>query len=265
MRQLLALLILAVPLASAQTQARVEILVNGSPRPEFFARGTTYIEALKGQEYEIRLTNPYPVRAAVALAVDGLNTIDAKHTDARSARKWVLEPYQSITLRGWQTSSDQARRFFFTSEQKSYGQWLGQTENLGVISAAFFRERVPYPYQGALQMKEAAPPPPPARGQAGPGAGAASQSRVEVEPNSFDKKAQARDLAATGIGNVESHPVTRVNLDLEDRPAEVVSIRYEYRAALVALGVIPPPHPPVDALNRRENARGFSDYCPSPR
>ena len=146
MRRLLPilLLILATPLFAAQHGgARMEVLVDGATRAEYFARGITYVEAIKGRDYEIRLTNPYGVRVAVALSVDGLNTIDAKHTDARSARKWVLDPYQTIVLRGWQTSSREARRFFFTTEENSYGQWLGKTENLGVISAAFFRERVP--------------------------------------------------------------------------------------------------------------------------
>src|SRR6476659_11303958 len=58
----------------------VEILVNGRPLSEYYARGRTYVEALPGAEYEIRVTNPGPDRVAVALSVDGLNTIDARHT-----------------------------------------------------------------------------------------------------------------------------------------------------------------------------------------
>jgi len=40
-----------------------------------------------GSEYGIRLRNPYAVRVAVALSVDGLNTIDARVTTAADARK----------------------------------------------------------------------------------------------------------------------------------------------------------------------------------
>src|SRR5258705_13404738 len=101
MRKLLPLLalVLASPLfdsnlfASQRNDFRMEVLVDGAPRPEYFARGITYIEALKGREYEILLSNPYGVRVAVALSVAGLKSIDARHTDARAARKWVLEPY----------------------------------------------------------------------------------------------------------------------------------------------------------------------------
>ena len=41
---------------------------------------------------------------AVALAVDGLNSIDAKKTTSREAAKWILDPYASIVIEGWQTS-----------------------------------------------------------------------------------------------------------------------------------------------------------------
>ena len=131
------------PVTSASTddQANVEILVGGAPQRRYAHGGRWYVEALKGREYAIRLHNPYDVRVAVALSVDGLNTIDARQTTAADARKWVLDPYQTVTISGWQTSQTEARRFEFTTEARSYGQALGATANLGVISAAFFRER----------------------------------------------------------------------------------------------------------------------------
>src|SRR6185436_6547090 len=119
----------------------VEILVNGRPLSEYFARGKSYVEALPGAEYEIRVTNPSPDRVAVALSVDGLNTIDARQTSAWNASKWVIEPYETITINGWQMSSERARRFYFTNERDSYAAKLGRKANLGVISAVFFREK----------------------------------------------------------------------------------------------------------------------------
>ena len=95
----------------------MEILVNGSPLVEYAARKTTYIEALERREYAVRLRNRTGERIAVALSVDGLNTIDAKTTSARDASKWIIEPYGTITISGWQTGASTARRFFFTSEQ----------------------------------------------------------------------------------------------------------------------------------------------------
>jgi hypothetical protein len=61
---------------------QVDVIVNGRPLAEYYARGKSYIEALEGAEYELRIRNPLPERIAVALSVDGLNTIDARHTSA---------------------------------------------------------------------------------------------------------------------------------------------------------------------------------------
>src|SRR5881227_827198 len=140
----------------AENGFSVEVLVDGRPVPEYAARGRQYVEALENAEYELRIHNPLGTRVAVALSVDGLNTIDARHTSAWDAHKWVIEPYGTIYIRGWQMSSENARRFYFTTERDSYGAKLGQTANLGVISAVFFRELRPLP----VPITPAAPPQP---------------------------------------------------------------------------------------------------------
>ena len=123
----------------------VDVLVNGRSLEEYHARGKSYVEAIAGAEYEVRIRNPLPYRVAVALSVDGLNSIDARRTSAWNASKWVIEPYGTIQIGGWQMSSERARRFYFTSERDSYAAKLGQTSNLGLISAVFFREIRPIP------------------------------------------------------------------------------------------------------------------------
>ena len=232
---------------------RIEILVDGTPLTEYAARGTTYIEALKGREYEIRLTNLTDRRIAVALAVDGLNSIDAKSTSAARASKWVLDPRESTTISGWQTSSTHARRFFFTTEENSYGEWLGRTENLGVIEAVVFREKKP---RWTLRQ------------WLGDGVGAAPESSRRARPPAGgESRAEAGepadDMAATGIGRRVDHRVRRVHLDLEDRPAARLRLRYEYRRQLVHLGVLPSAEE-EEALSRRERATGFADFSFAP-
>src|SRR6266478_2388695 len=127
----------------AENGFTVEVLVDGRRLTEYAARGRRYVEALEGAEYEVRVHNPTSARVAVALSVDGLNSIDARHTSAWDAHKWVIEPYGTISVRGWQMSGESARRFYFTTERDSYAAKLGQAANLGVISAVFFRERAP--------------------------------------------------------------------------------------------------------------------------
>jgi len=234
----------------------IEVLVDGRPLAVYNTAGTTYVEALKGREYAIRLTNRTGETVAVALAVDGLNSIDARHTSSQDARKWILDPWQTVTLSGWQTSDGTARRFVFTSESKSYGAWLGRTNDLGLISAAFFREARRRDF-AAPEVSAPAP---------------LSERRKEVkggvegaQERAFgDTKAAAKDeLAATGIGREVEHRVRRVEFDTEDAPDSIVSVRYEYRDALVRLGIISGAD---EELARRERARGFdhSGYSPDP-
>ena len=81
-------------------------------------------EARPDAEYSVRLRNNTSGRVAVALAVDGLNSIDAKHTSASRAAKWILGPWETTLIAGWQTSSSKARRFFFTTSRLSFAETI---------------------------------------------------------------------------------------------------------------------------------------------
>jgi len=223
----------------------LSVLVDGAPRPEYRARGTVYVEAVRGREYALRITNPLPVRVAVALSVDGLNSIDAKHTPAREARRWVLAPYETIVIEGWQISGEAARKFFFTGERSSYGAKLGLTENLGTIEAVFFRER-----EGLWKDAFAAPG---ARREEAQRDSAAGASKLQAPAPASD------EYAATGMGSRTRHDVRQVFLDLEDSPAASIRIRYEFRSVLARLGVLPATEDPLD---RRERGQGFGTFCP---
>ena len=241
--------------------ANVEILIGGTPQPQYAHQGRWYVEAIKGREYEIRLRNPYTVRVAVALSVDGLNTIDAQRTAASRARKWVLGPHETITISGWQVSSTHARKFEFTTEEKSYAQALGKAANLGVISAAFFRERIPVNTGIAEPYRDSNPPSADARRAPQSGAPSSGPSPW-LAGEAMSESAQTRkdqEYAATGMGDRTGHAVTLVRLDLENTPAQTINIRYEYHDQLVRLGILPPrTHvDPLDPLGRRERSRGF--------
>ena len=242
----LALACEAPRVTASEPSPSVEILVGGTPQPRYAHQGRWYIEALKSREYAIQLRNPFGVRVAVALSVDGLNTIDARETSAAAARKWVLDPYETVTISGWQTSRAEARRFEFTTEERSYGQALGKTANFGVISAVFFKERVP-------EVRTADES---ARSQ--------TQRPAAAPRSDATAKRENEEYAATGMGRRTDHLVTEVRLNLEDVPSHTVNIRYEFRPQLVQLGILPavPVH---DPLQRRERARGFEPgFAPVP-
>ncbi len=247
---------------------QIEVLVNGRRVTEYTARGRRYIEAQEGAEYELRIHNPLPTRVAVALAVDGLNTIDARHTSAWDAHKWVIEPYGTIEIGGWQMSSSSARRFYFTTERDSYAAKLGQPANVGVISAVFFRERRPIvvtpvtPGQPRPLYKDSDR----ARPEAGTSSEARESNRSEQKSRSVDAyPAPDDESAATGIGRSVRNDVQWIKMDLDSRPVSDVTIRYEYRAGLVKLGILPREYPRPEVIDRRERARGFEPrYCPEP-
>ena len=186
----------------------LDILVDGRPLTERRENGGLYVDALQGAEYELRLRNPSPDRVAVALSVDGLNTIDAEQTSAWNASKWVIEPYETITISGWQMSSERARRFYFTSERDSYAAKLGRRANLGVISAVFFRERRRIPV--------------PITKSDGPSTGNAAEPELRAEAS----RDSAR--AATGIGRDVRHDVRSIDMELDSRPAAELTVRYQF-------------------------------------
>lgn len=242
----------------------VQILVDGRPLAEYYAHGKSYVEAIEGAEYGVRIRNSLPFRVAVALSVDGLNTIDARRTTAWNASKWVIEPYGTIDVTGWQMSSQRARSFYFTSERDSYGAKLGQTSNLGVITAVFFRERHPI-------VVPVTPPPrsrPPYeedrrsdnKSSGARTEGSAVQRQGQIAPVPDD------EYAATGIGRSVRNDVSWINLELESRPTAEVMIRYEYYPALVRLGILPRNYIRPDHLRRREESTGFEDrrFSPEP-
>ncbi len=258
--------------AATENGFSVEVIIDGRPAMEYAASGRRYIEALENAEYELRIHNPTGSRVAVALAVDGLNSIDARHTSAWDAHKWVIEPYGTIYVRGWQMSSENARRFYFTTEQNSYAARLGQASNLGVISAVFFRERRPItilPVTPAPRREEKDDRSgwPSTRNENAPSStGEASRDAAKQRSASPSYYPPPDDeSAATGIGRSVPNGVQWIKMDLDPRPAGEVKIRYEYRSALVRLGIIPRDYPRPDVLNRRERAKGFEPkYCPEP-
>lgn len=281
--------------AAGDSRLRVEVLVDGRALPEHAARGTTYVEATRGREYSVRVTNLEPVRVAVAVAVDGRNVIDAKRTSAQDGRKWILEPWQSIVLDGWQVDGSRARRFFFTTEERSYAAWLGDASNAGVIEAVAFREREPGWWNpiGAWRGREDRAP---ADGRAGGAGGSRSGDRdgmlrgergeeigaqapsagssgADRAQSKAEGNAQARrvppghdasdEAAATGIGRHVDNEITTVRFEHERSPSASARVRYGFREELVQLGVLPQPRRPDPW--RREHASGFSGgYCPSP-
>jgi hypothetical protein len=250
---------------SALVAASVELDGRAAPLyPAPDGSGRYYLEARRGGRYAVALANRTGERIGVVLTVDGLNAISGER-DAGRGRMYVLDPWQRTTIRGWRTSLQEVRRFTFVDEEASYAARSGKAnERMGWIEVAAYRERRP--------LVRRAPRPEPVRpapiesepGEGAEGAGKAVP-RTESARDSSEAPAPlagaqaARSYPGTGWGPRAHDPVVLVSFDPESAPAERVTLRYEYRPALLALGVLPRPVPSRDRLWERERGEpGFA-------
>jgi hypothetical protein len=218
-------------------------------------QGASYVAGRPGDRYAVRLTNRSPGRVLVVLSVDGVNAVSGQAA-AVSQTGYVLAPWQSAEITGWRKSYAEAAAFYFTALPDSYAARTGRPDNVGVIGAAVFRERMPENVGSWL-----APASPLAKDSAagdrfeaerhapGPAATAPSTEAVggamaagRASPSEFagrdDKK------LGTGHGEREYAPMGQTTFErASSQPAEIVQVRYDSYANLLASGVIPQPRP----------------------
>lgn len=214
------------------TSFHVEVISDDQGlKPETSKNGRPFVTARPGEDYSVRIYNPLPVRVAVNLSVDGLNSISGKPSGIEDGQKWLIEPHGSVLIRGWQVSRNQSRRFFFTDKPKSYAQWRGDdlgldlAANCGVIGAAYFwnqaeldrhYERRPvyrYPYHEHDALSKA-------RREAS-GLSAPAQAPAAAESQQ----------AGTGMGSREHHPTTMVDFRYDAgmyQASQAVLIYYDF-------------------------------------
>ncbi len=213
---------------------RVEILNDDEGvKPETYINGRPSITASKGERYSVRLYNPLPVRVAVNLTVDGLNSISGQPSGITDGNKWLIEPYGSIIIPGWQVTGGESRRFFFTEKPKSYAKWRGDetdkdlSANCGVIGAAYFwnqeelnqyydnhpicRYSQNYLGSSVLSAKKES------RARAFDGAANTEDVDVNFKSSASAMPAEPapQEQAGTGMGESQSHPTTQVNFSYD--------------------------------------------------
>ena len=214
------------------------------------------------------------------MSVDGVNVISGD-TASWDQSGYVLSRYQNAQITGWRKSSDEVAAFHFTALPNSYAARTGRPDNVGVIGVAVFRERyappprpLPRPaprYESpaagersaGVARNQASPSPSPspsasARAEAAP-------ADAEVDAWQSQKSAPATPRLGTGHGEREaSYSGTTQFERRSGQPDEVITLRYDSRDNLVAMGIIPAytPPPPVrpDAFPESHDAR----YVPDP-
>ncbi len=252
-----------------ETGSLVQVSVEVGGRPTFLhpapdGSGRYYLEAREGASYLIRLSNRTSERLGVVLTVDGLNAISGERDRGRG-RMYVLDPWRKATVRGWRTSLQEVRRFTFVDEESSYAARSGKANSrMGWIEVSVFREQTRWtrtwerddatgragePTEGSPRA-ESAPP--------------SSADSAESESRPLGKgQARKRSYPGTGWGSRAHDPVVVVDFQPQRSPAQRTTLRYEYRRALVDLGVLPSPHARHDRLHQRD--RGEPGFAPPPK
>ncbi|MBI5555334.1 MAG: hypothetical protein HY920_05735 [Elusimicrobia bacterium] len=193
------------------------------------------VTADPGERYSIVLHNPLPIRVAVNLTIDGINSINGKPGKPADGSKWIIEPYSYITVRGWQVNGQDARRFFFTSKEDSYAQWRSNSwgkdlsVNCGVIGAAYFwdgQELERYYEQNPVY--EYTRRTPLSNEMFGCKKDAGSSLNVPALQDSCREKEMK---AGTGMGERESNPIQQVYFNYNTgmyKPHQAVIIYYDF-------------------------------------
>ncbi len=204
-------------------------------------RGEYWVAGRPGARYSIRIRNNLGERLLAITSVDGVNIVTGA-TAGWNQSGYVYGPWQSYELTGWRKSDTEVAAFEFTAEPNSYASRTGRPAHVGVIGVALFREIQPLPVFREREVASA------------DSAGAAAESRgsnASPAPASSPSKSSAADSVTgrmastpqpklgTGHGAREHSVVEQTSFErLQESPNEVIRIRYDSRANLVAMGVI---------------------------
>lgn len=235
----------------------VRIKVGGQavalyPSPRGDSR--TYFEASRGRHYEVALTNNTGQRVGVLVAVDGLNVITGDRSSlSRHESMYVLDPWETTTIKGWRSSLNDVRRFVFVDEERSYAERTGQANgDMGWIRVLSFREQRPVAWkpQSPPSVRENEPraerddagrdaPRAQAEEAPAPSAGGARDSRAGAEAKELRAYGKSESNPGTGWGEQKWDPVRMVEFLAASRPTDQLVLRYEYASGLQALGIKP--------------------------
>ncbi len=280
--RIVSLLLLAVGAAAAGVEAHprsvpatlgaplsVSVEIDGEPAPLYLApdgSGRYYVEARRGRHYSIELANSGGSRLGVLLTVDGLNVISGSRDEGRG-RMYVVDPWQRSRVAGWRTSLQEVREFDFVDERASYAARSGKANaKMGWIELAVYREREPFVSQPRWRMEprrrpSEGPEPASAPEESARGEAPRSAPSDEREMEKGIAAGSVRSYPGTGWGRPAHDPAVLVSFDPEDVPCQTVTLRYEYRPALMALGVLPRTLP-RDRLSERDQA--LPDFAQPP-
>jgi len=218
---------------------------TGERLPVYWHRGERWVAGTPGHRYSVELVNRTAERVMAVVAVDGINAVTGE-TGAWDQNGYVFAPWQRWEVRGWRKSHERVAAFEFTALPNSYAARTGRPDHVGVIGVALFREKprsVPVPPPAVRdsapeQQRSDAPASAPANEL---GAAAGARAREEADARSTAKAQRQAERLGTGHGASEYSYVSTTSFErLRPAPDQVITIRYDSRENLLALGIIRP-------------------------
>ncbi|HVE88598.1 MAG TPA: hypothetical protein VNA44_02765 [Burkholderiaceae bacterium] len=247
----LALTACATPAAAIGSMTDVNVVDRntGETLPMYWHDGRWWVPGRPGNRYAVSLTNRSGGRTLNVISVDGVNVVSGE-TAAHDQTGYVLTHGQFAQITGWRKNLARVAAFEFTALPNSYAARTGRPDNVGVIGVAVFRERVRYvpppaPASPPLSRskleapQDAAREGAAARGQASPSASGDAYAESE---RSERRDQQANQRLGTGHGRSEYAPTQQVAFErAQSTPDELITIHYDSRENLIAMGAIPRP------------------------
>jgi hypothetical protein len=215
----------------------VEILVNGRTCPVMNVHGRSYIQGHLGQRYVIRIHNRSPKRVEAVVAVDGRDVIDGRRSDL-GKRGYVIAAYSYVDIDGFRLNMDEVAAFRFTTVPDSYASRMGTPWEVGIVGVAIFPEKTRrYIPRRPLYDRKSKP-----------------GWRYDMDSSGAAERApapQSKNLG-TQFGERTYSAVSETRFIRQNSrwPAARLSIRYDDREGLCAIGVgsfcYPPYRPPYE-------------------
>ncbi|WP_298211101.1 hypothetical protein [Acidovorax sp.] len=250
---------------------------TGAALQVHYAKGEYWVAGRPGARYAITVRNRMGERVLAVPSVDGVNVLSGE-TAAWDQRGYVFSAYERYQITGWRKSQSEVAAFEFASIANSYASRTGRPANVGVIGVALFREQQPLPapsvtLESDRQLRESNNGLGRLRGEpASPAAAApapSSESDASERSAAADSVAKAAPMPSARLGTAHGQRETSVVSHttftrLQDRPNEVISIRYDSRVNLIAAGVIREPVARLPVPRAFPQSDNLS-YVPDPR
>ena len=262
---------------------------TGATLPVHYTKGEYWVAGRPGARYAITVRNRLGERVLAVPSVDGVNVLSGE-TAAWGQRGYVFSPYERYQITGWRKSSSEVAAFEFSHIANSYASRTGRPAHVGVIGVALFREQPPAPPPSVISepysqrerrdggvdegdggnrlgrlREEPAPAIP--QSPAAPAPSTLAESSAQSQSADSVARAAPRPSAKLGTahGQRETSVVTHTTFTrLQDRPNEVISIRYDSLDNLIARGVIREPIAGPQVPRAFPQSDNFS-YVPDPR